>query len=72
MDEQQDHLKGIAHISHYRHYQQWCTFFKLVPLSALNAKFWPGLAIFGYFIANLRTFWCQFFRPKPVVEKYQV
>ena len=23
-----------------------------------NAKFWPVLTIFGYFVANLRTFWC--------------
>ena len=25
-----------------------------------NAKFWPLLAYEGYFVANLRTFWCTF------------
>ena len=29
-----------------------------------NAKFWPVLTIFGYFVANLCTFWCPFYRPK--------
>ena len=25
-----------------------------------NAKFWFVLAFFGYFVKNLRTFWCPF------------
>ena len=29
-----------------------------------NAKFWPILTNRGYFVANLRTFWCTFYRPK--------
>ena len=29
-----------------------------------NVKFWPILADIGDFVANLRTFWCPFYRPK--------
>ena len=47
------------------------------PLSIENAKFWPVLATFGYFVTNLRTFWCPFHRPKkcggaPKIDRYQV
>ena len=34
-----------------------------VNLSIENAKFWPILTNFGYFLANLRTFRCTFYRP---------
>ena len=47
------------------------------PLIIENAKFWPVLATFGYFVTNLRTFWCPFHRPKkcggaPKIDRYQV
>ena len=38
-----------------------------------NAKFGPILANLGYFVANLRTFWCTFTgRWCPKIDKYQV
>ena len=55
----------IAHISQYRNYWRWCSFFQVcAPFSIENTKFWPVLAIFGFFVTNLRTFWCSFYRPK--------
>ena len=34
-------------------------FFEACVLFSLeNVKCWPILALFGYFVANLRTFWC--------------
>ena len=69
----------IAHISHDGHDRRWCRFFRPVPLLALKRKCWPDLAIFGYFVTNLRTFWCLFKRPKhlnsvgcPKIDKYEV
>ena len=36
----------IAHISLYRRYWRWCSFFQAsAPFSIENAKFWPVLAI---------------------------
>ena len=46
----------IAHISHTHHNRRWCPFFELVK-SIVNAKFWPILTNFGYFVAKLCTFW---------------
>ena len=43
----------IADISHNR----WCTFFKRCTFGIESAKFWPVLAISGYFVANISTFW---------------
>ena len=61
-------LMLIADINHYRHCQQWCSFFFFqsgAPFSIENARLWPVLAILGYFfLTNLRTFWCPFYRPK--------
>ena len=34
------------------------------PFSNKNAKFWPVLAIFAYFVINLCFFWCLFYKPK--------
>ena len=38
-------LTSMAHISHHRHDQRWCNFFKLVPLFAQRTQnfglFWP-------------------------------
>ena len=51
----------IADISHHRHHRQWLVvyFFQVgAHFSTENAKFWPGLAILGYFVTNLRTLWC--------------
>ena len=67
----------IAHISHDGHDRRWCRFFRPVPLLALKRKCWPDLAIFGYFVTNLRTFWCPLYRPKkvwqcPKNDKYEV
>ena len=45
---------GIADISHYRHYQRLCTFFKPVYFFVLRSQ------SFGYFVANFCTFWCTF------------
>ena len=46
-------------ISRRRHggvlFVQYVTFF-----SKENVKFWPVLTIFGYLVANVRTFWCPF------------
>ena len=41
------------------------------------AKYWPILARFGQFVAYLRTFWCNFYKPKKCsgvfkMDKYQV
>ena len=33
-------------------------------LSIENTKLWPVLAIFCYFVTDLRTFLCPFYRPK--------
>ena len=33
------------------------------PFITENGQFWVILAIFGYFVKNLRTFWCPFYRP---------
>ena len=52
---------NIADISHYRHYQRWCTFFKSVPFLHRERTL---LACIGYFVTNSRTFWCPFYRPK--------
>ena len=60
-------LMLIADVNHYRHCQQWCSFFFQAgaPFSIENARLWPVLAILGYFfLTNLRTFWCPFYRPK--------
>ena len=35
-----------------------------VSISIENAKFMPILTNFSYFVANLCTFWCTFYRPK--------
>ena len=34
------------------------------PFSNKNAKFWPVLVIYAYFVINLCFFWCPFYRPK--------
>ena len=34
-----------------------------ILFSIKNAKFWLILANFGYFVANVRAFWCTFYRP---------
>ena len=39
-------------------------FWDCVLFSIENAKFWPVFTNLGYFVANLRTFWCMFCRPK--------
>ena len=68
----------IAHISQYRNYWRWCSFFQVcAPFSIENTKFWPVLAFFGFFVTNLRTFWCPLYRPKkvwqcPKNDKYEV
>ena len=49
----------IADISHNR----WCTFFKRCTFGIESAKFWPVLAISGYFVANISTFWRILHRP---------
>ena len=41
-----------------------CFFRARVLFSMENAKFWPILTNLGYFIANLRTFRCTFYRAK--------
>ena len=47
----------IADINYYRHCRRYWTFFQAVgPISIENLKFWPILASFSYFVANLRTF----------------
>ena len=35
-----------------------------VLFSIENAYFWSILTNLGYFVANLRTFWCTFYMPK--------
>ena len=48
------------------------------PFSNKNAKFWPVLAIFAYFVINLCFFWCPFLQAQEIVwwcakiEKYEV
>ena len=37
-------------------------FFKLVYINIENAKFWPVLANFGYFVATCCTIWRTFYR----------
>ena len=57
----------IADISHHRHHQRRCTFFKL---------FWPVLSNFGYLSAYLRVsyFWCPFYKPIwwTKIDKYHI
>ena len=55
-----------ADISHHK--RRWWTFFKQVYFSIKKTPifgiFWPLSANFGHFLANLRTFWCAFYRPE--------
>ena len=37
------------------------------PFSNKNAKFWPVLAIFAYFVINLCFFWCPFLQAQEIV-----
>ena len=62
----------IADICHNHTTGGGVLFFRAdVLFSIENAKFWPILTILGYFVANLRTFWCTFYRPRSNVAMYQ-
>ena len=49
-----------AHISPHRHYRRWCTFFKSVYFFASKTQNLGLFGQYGYFVANLCTFWYTF------------
>ena len=54
---------SIDDISHYHNHLRYFLHASIL-LSIESAKFWPTLAHFDYFVANLRTFCCAFYRPE--------
>ena len=53
MTKCQPGIKAIPYISPHPHHRRWCTFRKLVPFFAQRTQ---NVGLFGYFVANLRTF----------------